>query len=509
MKLMLTIAWRNILRHRGKSLVIGVILFLGAFLMTIGNGIIAGMNEGIKKHIVEGFMGDIVLISEKQKSDNILLDMMGTAIEPVNTYKEIKKVLGAQNCVERFLPIGKNLAMVLSEEESYPGFIFILGVDYEKYKKMFPDNSKPLEGRFLNPGEKGLIVPTFAREELYNYSSTWLIPEGGTLIKENMKKEARENIGNITISSNIVLMGMSSGANSSTDIRLGIKGIAKYEALNTIFGHFCIADIESYRECFGYFSASETAVEIPKEEQKLLNMDSSGLDSLFGSDSIIVSNTRADVRETQRKAAVKPQKTQEDIEDGIYNAVFVRLKQGVPYKTAIKKLNSALSQSKTGVRAITWNKASGPIGSMTLIIKGVLFLFVTILFFVAVIIIINTLTMAAIERTAEIGMMRAVGARKGFIGGMFLGETGILSAIFGGAGIIAGIIAVNVIPLLKITSDNDMVQLLYGGDVFNPILSAGDIGITVFQLLIVTIVAALYPISVAKNITPLDAISRD
>ena len=54
----------------------------------------------------------------------------------------------------------------------------------------------------------------------------------------------------------------------------------------------------------------------------------------------------------------------------------------------------------------------------------------------AIIIIVNTLSMAAIERTSEIGMMRAVGARKGFIRLMFLGETAALSAIFGGAGIV-------------------------------------------------------------------------
>ena len=63
MKLIFTIAWRNILRHKGKSLVIGIILFTGAFLMTVGNGVISGMAAGIEKNIINGFMGDIVLMS--------------------------------------------------------------------------------------------------------------------------------------------------------------------------------------------------------------------------------------------------------------------------------------------------------------------------------------------------------------------------------------------------------------------------------------------------------------
>jgi hypothetical protein len=54
-----------------------------------------------------------------------------------------------------------------------------------------------------------------------------------------------------------------------------------------------------------------------------------------------------------------------------------------------------------------------------------------------------------------------------------------------------------------------MIQLLFGGDTFRPFLSSGDIGVAIFQLAIVTGIAVLYPLKVARSITPLDAISRD
>ena len=76
MKLIVKIALRNIMRHKGKSVVIGLILFIGALLMTVGNGIVSGMNTGLQKNIVEGFCGDAVLVSDKQESDNLLLDLM-------------------------------------------------------------------------------------------------------------------------------------------------------------------------------------------------------------------------------------------------------------------------------------------------------------------------------------------------------------------------------------------------------------------------------------------------
>ena len=172
-------------------------------------------------------------------------------------------------------------------------------------------------------------------------------------------------------------------------------------------------------------------------------------------------------------------------------------------------LNNAFEGKNLGVRAVTWKKGAGVIGNMATIIKSALFIFVMMLFVVAIIIIVNTLTMATLERITEIGMMRAVGARKSFISLMFIGETGMLSGVFGGAGIISGIIIVKVIPLLNITSDNDFVQLLYGGDRFFPVLSFTDILLVILQLAIVTVITVIYPVKVARGIVPLDAISRD
>jgi putative ABC transport system permease protein len=399
--------------------------------------------------------------------------------------------------------------MILKEDENSPTGTYLMGVDFGQYQKMFPGNFSVLEGRALKPGEKGLLMPTHIRDmHIYPSLNTWIIPEGGKIVDANLTKEAREDRRNIVVSSSIVLMGTASGVNSSTDIRFGVKGIIKYGALNTIFGHFCITDIESYLECMGYFSSAENAVEVPKEEKKLLTMENSDMDSMFGSEPLIVANKAAGAPKLKQTSAAGTD-TNGGSEFGTYNIVYVKLKDGISYDRALTKLNKALTDKGTGVRAVTWNKASGPIGSMTLIIKSALFLFVTLLFVVAVIIIINTLTMAALERTSEIGMMRAVGARKIFIGGMFFGETGLLSAVFGGAGIVAGIILVKIIPFFKITTSNDMVQLLYGGDIFSPLLKTPDIALTIFQLILVTIVASLYPVAVARNITPLDAIQRD
>lgn len=476
--------------------------------MTVGNGVISGMNKGIQDNIVNGFLGNIVIISDKQKSDNILFPIAGATIEPISNFKEIKNVLEKQETIDRFIPVGKNLAMTLGDDGNAPGFVYLLGVDFDEYRKMFQYKMTAVEGRFMKSGERGALVPMEARKEYFNYTNHWIAPQKEQFKKSDLPEEDQNIFEDVIVDTSIVLMGMND-SNSPTDVRFPVRGIVKYRSLNKIFGHFTIADIDSYRECLGYITGS--VVDVPKEEQKLLSMESNDLDALFSSDNLMVSNQSQKTGRTTTSSEKKSAKLEPtNIEAGTYNLVLVRLKgQNHNEKHLLRKLNQTFSDGKLGVHAVTWRVAAGPIGSMTTIIKGALFIFVMLLFVVAIIIIVNTLVMAALERTSEIGMMRAIGAKKEFIGGMFLGETAILSGSFGSAGILAGIIVVNIIPLLKISTQNDMVQLLYGGDIFSPLLTIPDIGITVLQLCIVTILAALYPMKVARSITPLDAVTRD
>jgi ABC-type lipoprotein release transport system permease subunit len=507
MNLIIKIAWRNIFRHKGKSLIIGVILFIGALIMTVGNGVISGMDKGLRENIINCFTGDAVIVSDKQQTDNVFLDMMGKAIEPIYNVVDIKKVLNKQDFVKKYLPVGKNMAMALNEDGGTMGGTFLLGVDFEQYREMFPGNIKPIEGRLPLHGEKGALMPTGTRKEAYDFMNIWFIPENDTLHVANLTPEAKNNIKTLSIKNNLVLMGFNDD-NSTSDVRIGIKGVIKYKALNQIWGHFALVDIESYRQCLGYFSASEKAVTLAPEQKSLLAMDNSNLDDMFGENSFIVKNDKS-LKLPQKIIRSAMKQDALDVDAGAYNMVLVSFKPQVPLDDGVRKLTIALKDAKMDAHAVPWKKAIGQLGSMAMLIKTALFVFVMFLFFVAIIIIVNTLSMAALERTSEIGMMRAVGARKSFISKMFFSETAMLSFVFGGLGTIAGIIAVKVLTLCHFTSDNDMVQLIYGGDTFQPFLSVFDISAAILQLAIVTLIAMLYPIKVARSITPLDAISRE
>ena len=520
MKQLLKIAWRNILKHKGKSFVIGTILFLGSFLMTVGNGVISGMDNGLRKNIVDKYTGHIVLISSEQQEDNVIFSQMGKPVEVIEGFGGIKKMLDANKYIDKYLPVGKEFVMLFNEDGE-PGYTLIMGVDFVEYQKMFGGNIVAVEGNLLKKNERGALVTTKQREEFYDYYNFWCVPEKSQVVEKNLSEDAKLNVKNLNIKRNLVFMGFSE-KNSALDIRTNIKGIIKFSSLNSIWGHINFCDIESFRECFGWVTSNDRAAELSKGQQTLLNIDESNLEALFGGnmeiidDKDLIENKTADNSKSvssnkeQFKADAFKNTADAGVRDsGSYNIVFIKLKNIDDIDKAIKDLSAKIKDLKLKCRVISWKKAVGQIADIAAIIRAALFGFVMLLFFVAIIIIMNTLSMTALERVSEIGMMRAVGATKGFISGMFIFETAILSFIFGGAGIIAGIITAEIIAFQNITTTNDFLQLLYGGDSFMPLLGAGDIAAGVIQLVIVTILSMIYPVLIARKITPLDAISRD
>ncbi len=510
MNLIIKIAWRNIMRHKGKSMVIGVILFLGALLMTVGNGVISGMDRGMQKNIVDGFTGDALLVSDKQESDNVFLEFMGKSVAPINNFEQIDSALKAIPYVKNRLPIGKNFAVALNEEGGTMDGVFVLGVDFKEYFNFFGNNLKLIEGALPTDNTKPFVlVPTGWRKQSGEYYSILFTPDGVTPDTSTLGKEILDRMSDMTYKHSIVYMGMNTD-NSTTDVRVPVKAIVKYRSLNTIWGNFPILDIESYRQCLGYFGAEEKKTVVKKELADLLSSEEESLDNMFSKEATVAPVTKSKIL-SEGSLFVKKDTVQSsvDLNAGAFNIILLRFKEGSNLEKTVATLNKDLTDKKLGVRAISWKKSTGMIGSMAVLIKTSLFVFVMFLFFVAIIIIVNTLSMAAIERTSEIGMMRAIGARKGFIRSMFLGETAVLSAVFGGAGILVGILIVNILAAFNIPTDNDMVQLLFGGDTFKPFLSVLDILLAVVQLVIVTVIAVIYPIKVASSITPLDAISRE
>lgn len=502
-----TIAWRNLWRHRGKSLVIGVILCFGAILMTVGNGMISGMEQGLSENIVNLFTGDIVVISDQQVKNNVLFD--ATSYKPlkvIQNYASVQKVLAQEAVIDKFLPATAGMVFVFNSG-SEMGQVILLGVDIENYRKMFPDSFMITGGRMLQPGERGVLISEEAQQQIFKGMNFWVLPGQAKLDQSKLPEVAVQYINNLEIRNDLVFMGAST-SNSTMDVRVPVTGIMKYKALNKVWGSYCIVDIESFREANNYVTGADSKVRISEEQKKFI--ESKDLDQMFSSEGMF-ENVKKDGSysiEDIQKATRKETKAYTGSSSS-YNLAFVKLKKNISQKQALESLNQAFQKNNLPVRAIGWRDAVGAIGSMAMMIKSALNLFIMFIFFVAIIVIMNTLSMAALERVPEFGMMRAIGAQKSFLRKMFVYETGILTFFFGGLGIIGGVIIIYLLKMMGVTTSNEVLQLVYGGDMLNPLWTIADFILGLVELGIVSLLAVLYPLRLVGKIVPMDAITRE
>ena len=491
------------MRHKAKSLVIGVILFLGAFIMTLGDATAIGMRRGIEENVVKSLTGNVVLVSNEETKDNVLFTPMMKPLKILKDYNQVAAVLKEQPYVKDFLPMTRGGVSILGGQEM--NFMGTIGVNFDDFQRVFGNPIKPVEGSLLHNGEHGIMLNVEGRKDQYKSQGYWLVPQGTQLDKANLSADAKKE-SDLEVKSSLALEGF--GEPNSTNMDVPVAGIIKFKSLNSSFREATIMDIETYRQLFGYYTAEDVVEKLPAKENALL---SAGDEALFGSGDIFSSgNTSANVSQVEKKIRAPVKVTHKiDFDDAAYNYVSVLLKPGVSTDSAVAKLKKVMSDDNLPVKVLSWKKASGQVASTADVLQIIIYAFVILLFFVAVIIIMNTLSMNALERTEEFGMMRAVGAQKNFVTKMFLAETFSLSFVFGGAGILVGVVVAWIVRGARIGSGgNQIFELIFGGEVFRPTLGFAGFVVGVIGLAMVTVFAVLYPTRVARKITALDAINR-
>jgi putative ABC transport system permease protein len=501
--LTLKIAWRSLRRHKAKSLVIGVILFLGAFIMTLGDATAIGMRRGVEENVVKSFTGNVVLVSDEETKDNVLFTPMMKPLKILKDYDQVRSVLQQQSYVKDFIPMTRGGLSILGGQEM--SFMGTFGCNFDDFQRVFGNPIKPVEGHLLHNGERGIMLNVQGRKNQYKSQGYWLVPEGTQLDKANLSDEAKKE-SDLEVKSSLALEGF--GEVNSTNADVPVVGIVRFRSLNTLFQEITLMDIETYRQLFGYFTAQDVAGKLPPRENALLT---AGEDSLFeGGDIYSTEKTSANVTQLEKDirtpVTVAPKF---NYDEAAYNYVSVLLKPGVSTDSAVAKLKKVMKDNNLPVKVLSWKKAAGQVASTADVLQIIIYVFVILLFFVAIIIIMNTLSMNALERTEEFGMMRAVGAQKDFVTKMFLAETFSLSFVFGGAGILVGVVGTWIVRALHIGSaGNEIFELLFGGEVFRPTLGFIGLVVGIIGLAAVTVLAVLYPVRVARKITPLDAINR-
>ena len=120
----------------------------------------------------------------------------------------------------------------------------------------------------------------------------------------------------------------------------------------------------------------------------------------------------------------------------------------------IASLNAWMATEGIEAQAAGWKAAAGPFALSIDVIRVVFNVAIIIVAIVAVIIMMNTLVISVIERTGEIGTMRALGAQKGFVRKMFLVETLTIAGVFGLIGMILSFLIIAGLGASNISASN-------------------------------------------------------
>lgn len=323
----------------------------------------------------------------------------------------------------------------------------------------------------------------------------------------------------VNIGDTLVLTSYNGGYVRKVPVK--VYGTFKFESLDRspIAGGFSLMDLVTFRELYGYMTDEKRAELKAMQEEAGLKDVSDDEEALFGGDDDLVDDAEAsdfDPMAGLDMSAGGERYTEElfdevydqkQIDEGIVLHAAVMFEQGADFEDTMAALEAANQKHALGLNVITWRKAAGMVGKFIDVIRAVLYGAVFIIFIVALVIINNSMMMSTMERTVEIGTMRAIGAQRTFVRRMILLETGVMALLFGGGGALLGSGIVLAMGHYGIPAWNDITFFIFAGPRFQPDLLPIHLIAAMFTIALVALGSAFYPSLIATRVTPREAMS--
>jgi len=303
-------------------------------------------------------------------------------------------------------------------------------------------------------------------------------------------------------------------------VNVKVYGTYAFEGLESsdLAGGITLVDMMTFRDLYGA-RTQELDKELAAMKTQVGAKDVSREDAeaaLFGGDSAAAVETveqkaingldegSLNTKEERKTEIGSGTFTQDQIDHGLVLNAAVMLKDPDRMRETIAEINTNLGPTLR-IQAIDWQTAAGIIGQFILIVGGVLIISLLIIFAVAIVIINNSMVMATLERVAEIGTMRAIGAQKSFVLAMIIFETGVLGVIAGGAGALLGALVITILHAVGIPAPSDILVFLFAGPKLYPFVGIANLVLALIATTIVSVAATLYPARLATRIQPVVA----
>jgi putative ABC transport system permease protein len=503
MPVTLRLAFRNLFEHRSKSLIIGILLAVGAFILVLGNSFIDASSKSIREAFTDNYTGDVFVSGVSAEGEVSLFGVTsvgGLAATP--TIPDFDKVLSgiqANPLVAKATGMatgygivtknGEGISMDGDSKDSGPAdpgsrFLFMFGIDPQSYWKVF-DTITITSGKAIGPGESGLIIN-----------------------EAQLAKIAKWQGKKLAVGDSLVVQGFSSAGMKIREMK--ILGTYLQKGEGAAPEQMAFVDIDTLRVLAGMTIGTNEAITLSAQQTAML--DTKNTDSLFGDDLFESAPTKGGFNEaalTAQLADTKARELANTADTGAWQFIVVKTKNHSSSTELVKSLNAEYQAKNLAVKAGDWQKAAGPYGQSVDVIRIVFTIAIVILSIVAIIIIMNTFVISVIERTGEIGTMRAIGADKSFIRKLFAAEAGVLSLIFSTIGAALALATVAILNAARIPTGNPFLAVLLGGKYLSPLATPQNVLFSILGMVLVGWLAHLYPVSVALRIEPVEAMRND
>lgn len=295
---------------------------------------------------------------------------------------------------------------------------------------------------------------------------------------------------------------------------------------------FHLVDLTTFRELYGFmteekqaqvdalkleFNALEWERESVEDELFNENIESQVLtdeQDAFYTKTLVMADTDFEMnissqlaREERQKQIQQYRHNQDEIDKGAVISASVVLKDETLLSETRQELEKLLKEANVPIQIIDWKSASGYVGQMISVMKIVLLIFMIFVFAVSMVVVNNAMLMATMNRYTEIGTLRAIGASRGVIMGVFLNESIILTIIASIMGAMVGIGLIEYLSVRGIPAPRMEFQFLFGGTHLYPAIAIENLYLGPVVILFVSVAATFYPALLATRISPVVAMN--
>ena len=193
---------------------------------------------------------------------------------------------------------------------------------------------------------------------------------------------------------------------------------------------------------------------------------------------------------------------------GAVNQIQIKVKPGVNLEKMAETIQTALDDLQPAFfRVYSWEQKQGPLLGAVAIEQSILNILLFFIIAVAGFGILAIFSMIVVEKTRDIGIMKALGASTAGIRGIFLGYGLLLGAVGSGVGMVGGLLFVRYInecerALSRLMNRKVFDDTIYYFDKIPTVVEPFTVGWIVVGALLIAVLASIWPAHRAAHVHP-------